>query len=297
MHEKGTESIRRTTRRRRGHWLGAMALGSFGLVALMALILPVSAAVTPMTVVQTIKITAPYTGSTASVSSSSSTSGCGTSTIVTPAFFHWRTGLGGLSGAASSHSCASSPSGYSSTYQSIYATVPLVVLAGMNHITATWSIKVDGGNSLHIGACTMPSGNSTGNNSFSECFASASASVYAFAYVYDGTNGSYFLTAGNTSWTGVTSSTSYYQYCFSGNCTTYSAGAPGTVSFHGPATWHFRAPGLVTTHSYYLVFAMYGSEYVDEGTYGATMGHTFGSAFLNMGTFGDGAKLNSIVIT
>ncbi|MCI4321047.1 MAG: hypothetical protein L3K18_05530 [Thermoplasmata archaeon] len=293
MRELVRDSIPNTMRRHQGHWLGAMALGTFGLVALMALILPVSAAVAPMTVMQTIKITAPYTGAVVSTSSSVSASGCGTSSLVTPAFFHWRTGDGGFSGSASSHTCATSASGYSSTYQSIYAEVPLVVLSGMNHITASWSIKADGGSSLHVGACAMPSGN---NSSFSECYASASSSLYAYSYVIDATNGSYFLPTGNGSW-GVSSGASYTQYCYSGNCSTYSSGAPGTFSVHAPAVWHFKAPGLVPSHSYFLEFSFYGQEYADEGAYGATLGHSYGSAWLNFGTFGNGAKLNSIVIT
>jgi hypothetical protein len=269
-------------------------MGSLGLILLMALTLPVSAAVAPMTVVHTIKITAPYTGTLKHVTSSVSKSGCSSSTLVRAPFFHSGTGVGGFFGVASSHSCASSPAGVSAVYASIYAAVPLVVLAGMNHITASWSINLDARNSLHIGTCTMPSG----NNSFGVCYASAIASVYNVqSYVYDGTNGSIIPPVGNSSWMGLTSATTYYYYCSSGNCTNDSSGAPGTVSFHGPAIWHFRASGLVTSHSYYLVCSMYGFQYVDEGSDGGTLGPTWGSAFLNFGSSGDGARLNSIVIT
>jgi hypothetical protein len=297
MRERPRDSMASSQLRRRRHWLGAMSMGSFGLVALMALILPVSATVAPMTVVQTIMITAPYTGATTYVMSSVTKSGCSTSTIVTPPFFHWRTGVAGYSGTALSHTCAANRSGYASTFESVYAIIPIVVLAGTNHITASWSIKVDGGNSVHFGPCAVPSGNTTGNNSFSECYASASVSVGVFADVFDGTNGSVFFPTGNGSWMGVTSATSDYEFCYSGNCSTYSSGAPGTFSFHGPMVWHFKAPGLVTSHTYYMSLEFYSYEYAIEGAYHATLSHSGGNAWLNFGTFGDGAQLNSIVIT
>jgi hypothetical protein len=266
---------------------------------LIALLLPVTATAAPMTVLQTIKITAPFAGATTSVSESHSVSGCGSATIVTPPFFHLRTGVAGFSGAASSHICASGALGSSEVFETVGASVPLIVLSGMNHITASFSIKVDGGNTFHVGACTMSSGNGTGNNStLSECYASALASVFPLAYLYDATNGTYFLATGDLgSWAGTSGGSLYLKHCLAANCTTDSKIAPGSFSFHGPAVWHFKAPGLVTSHSYFLEFWLFGDVIVQQEVSGATLGHTYGSAWLNIGTFGDGAKLNSIVIT
>ncbi|MCI4321046.1 MAG: hypothetical protein L3K18_05535 [Thermoplasmata archaeon] len=293
MPASRSEPIPRTMRRRRAHWLSAMATGSVGLVTLIALLLPVTAAVSPLTVVQTIRITAPYTGATTYVMSSVYKNGCSTSTIVTPPFFHWRTGVAGYSGTASSHTCATNSSGSASTFESIYTVIPLVVLPGTDHITLSWSIQVDGGNSLHVGRCSVPSG----NNSFFYCSATASVSVGVLADVFDGTNGSVFFPSGNGSWMGVTSATSDFEVCNSGNCSMSTSGAPGTFSFHGPAVWHIKAPGLVTSHTYYLSFGFYSYEFVSEGGYQATISHSGGNAWLNFGTFGDGAMLHSILIT
>ncbi|HKV90009.1 MAG TPA: hypothetical protein VJQ43_02300 [Thermoplasmata archaeon] len=271
-----------------------MALGTFGFVALVVMILPASATLTPMTVTQKITITAPYTGTISSPSSSTYTSGCGTATIVTPAFFHTGTGQAGLSGTAGSRVCPGMMAGYGSAYESIYSEIPLTVLAGTNHIAAHWTVHAAAGNMFHLGKCTMPAGN---NTSFSECYATAASSLSVFTYVYDSTNGSFWYPVGNSTWSGLSSSTSYYDYCYAGNCSSSTTGAPGSVSFSGPVVWHFNARGLVTSHSYWLIASFYGSEFSDAGAYGATLTNTHGYAWLNFGTFGNGAVLNSIVIT
>lgn len=294
MRERTTRKKTVGTIRRKGRWLGGLATGGFALVALMALLLPASAALVPMTVVHTIRISAPYNGATGSPSSSSYTSGCGTSTIVTPAFFHWRTGQLGFSGTGATHLCSGGVSGYASTYESVWTSVPIVVLSGTNHITAKWTLKADGGQALHVGTCSMPGPNS---NNFSECFGYAASYLSAYSYIYDATNGSYIVPSGsNGSWAGLSSAESYYQYCYGGNCTTSSSGTPGTFAFSGPMLLHFNAHGLVASHSYVLETTFYGSQYVSVGTYLATLSHGYGQAWLNFGTFGNGATLDSVTV-
>jgi hypothetical protein len=289
MPESVRRHERRTTRTHRHRWFGATAIGSAGLVALLALIMPVSAVVAPMTVVHTIKITAPFTGATSNASSRVIKSGCGTVSVVTPAFFHGRTGAIGFSGWASSHTCPSGAGGEALVLELVAATIPLVVLSGTNHFSVSWSIHVEGGSSLHLGVCTMPSGH---NTSFSECHADTGSGLLVSSFVADATNGSIFYPILYGTWIGGVSGRGFDSQCFYGNCTTYASGGRASFSFHGGDTWHFTVPGLVKSHSYLYGFSFSGSQAVDQGSDFATLGYTDGGAWLSFG-----ATLNSIVIT
>lgn len=280
------------TVQRKGRWLGALATGSFALVAMIALLLPASAAMAPMTVTHTIRITGPYTGSTASPSSSVSMSGCGTASLVTPPFFHWRTGQAGLSGSSAAHVCASGLGASASTSESISTAVPIAVLDGTNHILVKWTAHFDGGQGMHFGKCTIPVG---GAINYAYCYAQASSSLSAYAYIYDATNGSYIYPS-NSTFPSVSSSSYVFESCYSGNCSTYTYGAPGIFSFAGSVFWHFHGTGLVASHAYWLETAFYGSQSATVASYGASLGPSHAQAWLNFGTFGNGATLDSVTV-
>jgi hypothetical protein len=277
--------------RRSSRWFGALATGSFGLVALMAILLPASAAMVPLTVVHTGRISAPYTGATSSPSGSTYFTGCGHAALVTSPFFHWHSGAGGFSGSAAAHTCPGMPSSYAGSYQSIYTQVPFVTLSGNHVIDAKWFLKAGGANTLKLGTCTMPTPT---NTTFSECYGSAAAYLNAYAYIYDATTGAYY--ASTNSWAGVSNGTSIFSYCTGLTCANSTSGGPGSFAFTGPIVWHFKATNLVQGDSYWLVTDWYGEEYANFGTYNAALGPSHGSAWLNAGTFGNGFKLVSITI-
>jgi hypothetical protein len=293
MSSQGSNQSRNPPSTRRARWAGTAAIGTLAFVALVVVLLPASAMGAPMSIYHTIRITAPYTGTTVTPSMSVSTYGCGGAAIVTAPSFHARTGHGGFSGTAAGGSCA--PSGGSgSTYESFSAAIPLLVNPGHDTIVAKWTIHASGGTSAKFGKCSIPAQSNT--SGFSECYVYASSSLSGYAYIYDATNGSY-IASPTTTWAGLSNSTSDYLYCYGGNCTTYAYGTPGTFAFSGGLSWVFHAHGLLATHSYVLLASFYGSEYAAEGTYAATLHHSHASAWLNAGTFGNGLTLNSITVS
>lgn len=273
-------------------WLGTAALGSLAFVALVVVLLPVSAMGAP-TIYHTIRISAPFPGTTVTPSMTVSTSGCGTAAMVTAPFFHPGSGRGGFSGTSGGTSCASGLGGYGDASQSVTVSVPFSAMSGHNRIVEKWSLAVSGGTTFHLGKCAMPSGNSS---TFSDCDVYASSSLEGYSYLYDATNGSY-LANPLVAWAGLSNGTSSYQYCYSGNCSTFMTGGPGTFSFTGPVSWTFVVNGLVSSHTYEIETSFYATEYSDVSAYGATFHHTHASAWLNAGTFGNGISLNSITVT
>jgi hypothetical protein len=281
---------------RRPRWMGTAAIGTLAFVALVVVVLPGSAMAAPMSIYHTIRITAPYTGSVVAPSTSVSTYACGTASIITAPFFHPHTGHAGLSGVAATGGCSPTIGGSASAYESFSVSVPLAVIPGQDHIVAKWSLHVAGGSGLHVGKCSMPAQNNT--SGFSECYASSSSSLNAYAYIIDATNGSY-IASPTVWWAGLTNGSSWFLYCFAGICTTYLYGSPGTFAMSGPLAFTFNAKGLLATHSYTLLTYFYGSEYVSQASYGVgtSLTGTHTSAWLNAGTFGNGLSLNSITVT
>jgi hypothetical protein len=287
----GTSPSRKPTRAHR--WLGTAAVGSLAFVALVVVLLPVSAMGAP-TIYHTIVISAPFTGATSTPSMSLSTSGCGTATMVTAPFFHSGTGRGGFSGTAAASGCLSGLGSSGDASQTISVVVPFSAMSGHNRIVEKWSLAVSGGTTFHLGKCAMPAMNNS--SSYSYCDVYSSSYLYGYSYLYDATNGSY-IASPLVSWAGLSNGTTFYQYCYAGNCSTYSSGAPGSFSFTGALSWTFVANGLVSTHTYELATSFYGGEYASVSAYGATLHHTHASAWLNAGTFGNGLTLNSITVT
>jgi hypothetical protein len=277
----------------RSRWAGAAAMGTLGVAVLLVLMVPASASTAaPMTVVHLVRVSAPYAGASSSPSSSTYTSGCSASTVLTLPFWHARTGAGGFSGSAAARNCAPA-GGDGSSSESFTAYVPIPVLAGHDHIVATWSLDVSGGSSLALGHCSYPA--SAGNSTFHDCYAEASSELYGSAYLYDATNGSY-VGSPTTSWAGLLNQSYYYDDCTGQTCTTYASGSGGTFAFNGTVTFAFQVHGLVATHHYELIQWFSGYESVDVGTYNAHFHHTHGTAWLNAGTFGNGISLTSVTV-
>jgi hypothetical protein len=273
----------------KARWIGAAAMGTIGVAVLMVLMGAASASAAP-TVVNTVRTSAPYTGAWSSPSSSTSTGGCATSVVVTAPFWHAHTGMGGFSGTSSARSCPGQDS-YGSTDATYTTYVPIAVLAGHDHITAKWWVQVAGGETFHLGSCSVTSGGAN----FSYCYVGSSSELSGGAYLMDLTTGNYLASPTNT-WNGTGASAYFEQYCSYGNCSAFSGGNSSTFGYSGCVTWNFNVHGLVASHQYELVqwFSGYESSYV-EG-YGATI-HGHASAWLNAGTFGNGETLKSVVVT
>jgi len=291
MSTKFARSDRAGMGGRRTRWVGAAAMGTLGIAVLMVLMVPASAASAP-SVLHTIQITAPYTGAYASPSTSSSASGCAGTSVVTAPFWHARTGAGGFSGTARASDCAPILSGSASTDVGFLSYVPISVVSGHHTIVVKWSIRASGAESLHLGSCKIAS-----LTNYSECYEDATIEITGSAYLVDQTNGSY-VAYPTTPWAGIAASGFYYDYCYAGNCSTYSYGnASGSFSVHTSVVWTFNAHGLVASHQYVLVQSFYG--YVDaySAVYGsATLHNGHATAWLNAGTFGNGLQLTSITV-
>lgn len=274
-------------------WLGTAAIGSLAFVALVVVLLPVSAMGAP-SIYHTIRISAPYPGTIVTPSMSLATSGCGTASMVTAPFFHPGTGRGGFSGTAAATGCISGLGGYGDASQAISVNVPFSARSGHNRIVEKWALAVSGGTTFSLGKCVMSSG--TSNTSYTYCSVYSTSSLEGYSYLYDATNGSY-IASPTVAWAGLSNGTSSYQYCYAGNCSSYTTGGPGSFSFTGALSWVFVANGLVSTHTYELETYFYGSEYAGVSAYDATLHHAHASAWLNAGTFGNGLSLTSITVT
>jgi hypothetical protein len=286
---------RTTIRPARPHgWAGAAALGTLAFVALVAVLLPAGAMAASATTVHTIRVTAPYPGTVVSPSWSVSVAGCGMATMTTAPTFHPSTGWGGFSGNSMMSHCTPAVGGDAYVDQSLGIAVPFSVMNGHDRIVEKWSVKAGGGIHLALGTCAMPV--QTNTSGYSSCDVFAYSALAGYAYLYDATNGSY-IASGTTTWSGLSASVYDYQYCDAGNCSSYSSGAPGTFGFSGTVTWTFTASHLLASHTYEIDSSWYGDEEIYQSSYGATLQHSHGTAWLNAGELGNGLTLSSITVT
>jgi hypothetical protein len=280
-------TTRPTSRTRR--WAGTAAIGTFAFVALVAVLLPVSAMGAPVT--NTIRITAPFPGTLVDPSTTITIAGCGTATVTTAPTFHPSTGKGGLSGNAAMSHCTSGVGGVGSVSESLSLQVPIVATTGHDRIVEKWTVKAGGGTSVAMGICHLPSS----APGFTYCEVYAETYFEAYAYLYDA-NGTY-VGSGDSTWAGVTSSLSDYEYCSAGNCSTIASGTSGTVGFSGTVTWTFGGSNLLASHSYLLDTFWYANAEVEQSSSVGGLHHCYGTAWINAGEAGNGITLDSITVT
>ncbi|MCI4352559.1 MAG: hypothetical protein L3K14_04145 [Thermoplasmata archaeon] len=261
-----------------------MASGLLG-VALLLLLAPLAEATASGTALVTIK--APFTGATSYPSSSLSSAGCGVGKIVRAPFFNLTNGRLGFSERAHANTCPGlyGDSGYTTASETV--SVPIPAHSGTNSIHATWTLKASIASQLAGGTCALL------NTTFSYCYAAASAQLYAYAYLIDTTNFTYWF--GTTPWTGAAATSSLYDSCYLGNCTSNVTGN-SHVSVNQKVVWSIHAKGLVASHVYILQVSWYS--YVDayDYTYDASLTGASESGLVTMAGPGSGAVLNSITI-
>jgi len=248
----------------------------------------------------------PYKGSVSVNYNSVYTGGCGAvgKTVVKAA---WSpiTGVGHFADSGAAKACPMSLAGVGGSSNGegngeFEIAVPLHVgTTGAHSVGAMWSFKWATSEALTVkGSCPAAKVNSAGYG-YQYCSVYADAYIYGYSYLVDTTNGSYFYSP--SYWSGVSNYTETYNdtYCYNFNCTSYNSsfGAPGSSAGSTTFTWWFNGT-MVKSHHYALVAYVYGAAYVSIYGYPAA-GYkgSFGSAMLNMGTLGNGAKLTGISVT
>jgi hypothetical protein len=234
-----------------------------------------------------IAIRAPFVGATGYSSSSSSSSGCGVGKIPHAPSFDATTGKVAYALRAHSASCSSGfgDSGSASAGETV--TVPISVVSGNDVIHAMWTVNASVGSRIGAASCQLT------NASYSYCYAESYAELSGYAYLYDVTNDSYWYS--NNDWAGAATSSSFYAYCYGGNCSTSLTGSQH-VSLATNVVWTFRPHGLDATHSYELVMSWYADVSAYDYSYLGALSGANESATVTMAGPGYGATLDSITI-
>jgi len=285
MSDTPFESNLRSEERTPGQWKSGFAtVGLLG-IALILLVSPMAQAAsvggtnTPMK--------APFVGATGSGGTSTSSSDCGTGKIVHQPIFSASTGLVSFSVRAHAASCTGAYGDSGSATASETVTVPIAVVTGNDVIHAKWTVDASIGARLGGASCTLT------NSSYSYCYSEAYAEMSGYAYLYDLTNGSYWWST--NSWSGPVASSSFYDYCYAGNCSTTVSGNQH-VSVAGNAVWNFRPHGLNSAHSYELVISWYADVSAYDSTYLGTLSGASEAGWVTMAGPGYGAWLDSITV-
>ena len=277
-----------------------------GALALLLVMAAGAAGVHP----KVLTVVAPYKGTLFSPSTFINAGGCGTASIGKVPYWSSTKGLAGFATHSTGAKCpkrSSSIGGYS-TYDAgaqFTVKVPLKGLPSGNHtIAANWTLTVQATEAAVVkGACPLPP---TAGLSYSHSYCGVSVGVYlsSYAYMVDLTNG-YGIPLTN-SWhilantTYMYNNTNYYSSSF--HYSNYSVG--GTGGFAGSYTfgWVWNASSgtgsaLNSSHTYEVVMSFSGDcyAYVTADPYGYPTAHTVSS--LNLGTLGNGWKLNFISVS
>jgi hypothetical protein len=264
--------------------LNVATVGLLG-VALVLLVSPMAQAASAGAANTTIK--APFAGATGYGSTSTSNAGCGVGKIVHQPTFSASTGLASFSIRAHATSCAGGYGDSGSASAGETVTVPLSVVTGNDVIHATWTVDASVGARLGSTSCTLS------NASYSYCYSETYAEMNGYAYLYDLTNGSYY--ASTNYWSGVAVSSSFYDSCYGGNCSTTVTGNQH-VAIAGNVVWNFRPHAVNAAHSYELVMEWYADVSVYDYTYFGTLSGGTGTGWVTMAGPGYGAWLDSITV-
>jgi hypothetical protein len=263
-------------------------VGTVAAISLLMILMPTATAASAGSVASTIKVTAPYPGAAGYASTSLSQSGCGGAKVVKHPSFSAATGKGVL--ALSSHSALCSPvfGDYGSAGASLEITVPIHLPSGTHRIVANWNIAASLRTTLGSYGCTL---NTTGF--YSSCYAYADATLSAYPYLVDDTNGTYYFPT--TYWQGLSADSYVSAFCYSGTCGVNFTGNDA-MNVLSMLSWSIHASGLVSTHQYSLLFYLSGSVECYDSDYSATMTGGALTAAISLAGPSHGATLTSVVI-
>ncbi|MCI4343776.1 MAG: hypothetical protein L3J92_06665 [Thermoplasmata archaeon] len=285
MTNQPTETNLRANDRTPGRWRWNVAtVGLLG-IALILLVSPMAQAASVGGA--NITIRAPFAGATGSGGSSTSSSDCGAGRIVHQPMFWASTGLVSFSVRAHATSCTGAYGDSGSATASETVTVPIAVVTGNDVIHAKWTVDASIGARLGGASCTLT------NSTYSYCYSEAYAELSGYAYLYDLTNGSYWWSTNY--WSGAAASSSFYDYCYAGNCSTTVSGSQH-VSIAANAVWNFRPHGLNSAHSYELVISWYADASAYDYTYLGMLTGASETGWVTMAGSGYGAWLDSITV-
>jgi hypothetical protein len=222
--------------------------------------------------------------------------GCGTGKITKAAAFSKPTGFGGFAGTTTAP-CFQGPAstgGSASSYIEVF--VPLKLASGNRMVQANWTLKGTGSELLNVGACKIAK-NLTPSGLM--CYQDAFTNIYGAAFVIDNSNGT--ITYPSLWWTSYFNAT-YSQTSCNPNCTTSGSGVSGLTqgfAFSLTKVWNFNITGVVSVHKYWL--DVYFMGYAGTTVFSCCGAHLKGGgtalASYNFGTLGNGARLNSIIIS
>jgi hypothetical protein len=207
-------------------------------------------------------------------------------------------------------------SGYGSSGMEVL--IPFKVATTGNHsLASSWTVKLASVKSFTYGGCPAKNVNyfpPYGQNSYGQCYDSASISWSASSWVTDVSNSSWYsynyssgYAYNNSYFDNYTSCYNYgtpscYNSSYGSNYSyIYPYNAPGftTFTWNGATSFTFwnNATNMKKTDSYALVFDVY--LYVDgsaSGTHLLTPWAVTAGGSINMATLGNGATLNSVSI-
>lgn len=291
--------------RTRRRLLAAGTGGGAVLVALVMVFGQASALVAPHTV-----MTAPYHKTAVGKSNYQDSSGCAKGKLVKPAGWRALTGIGKVAVKANAKACtgllaAAGWSSYGDAFGEFAPIIPLAMSPGVTSVSPSWTMTSKGVESFTTsGNCPSVTTFTSYGYASQYCYASSSASLFAYAYVWDMTNGSYFFPSNY--WPGHYNSTYMYNdtYCYSYTCYyyNYSYGGNGGWSGSETVTLWINSTWYTSAHSYALLLYVYASAYADIYGYGYPVnngGYPGASlaASVNMASGPNYATLSSITLT
>jgi hypothetical protein len=250
----------------------------------------------------TFTYTAPYARSLVVTSNFYDVAGCG-KLQVGHIHLSAKTGIGTWTGKASGGTCTRTIVGLTESsiaYASSDAelAVPVKSLYGHatpTHVAVTWTISAVGSARMTLGgSCRPPTVNPTSGYGASFCFLEASASIFAFAYLVDLTNGSYFYPSNYLNAFQEFNYSSNDTYCYSFTCYSYNYSYSYGAPFAGSTTFTWSINGTLDHSDRYVVLTYVSTQIVAE-----VQGYPNSTATssLDMRSPGHGATLNSIVIS
>lgn len=308
MLDRTHPQLRSTARRRP---LVAAAPAVAAAIAVLLLLAPASLGSNP----RVVTIVAPYKGSTAGTYTFINSGGCGAASISKLPYWSPTKGIAGFVTQTSATKCAKRTGGigaYSNEAAGgeFTVSVPLKNLPSGNHtIAANWTLTVQATEAATVsGACPLPvipAGSSYGH---SYCGISVGVFLNSYAYMVDVTNGqgirllNYWGYHANTTY--MYNQTQFYSG--SNHFNNYSVGGAGGFSGSFTFAWIWNATSgygtygsepLNSSHKYAIVMDFSGDSYayVTADPFGYPVSHV--ASTLNLGTFGNGWKLNFISVT
>ncbi|HZY71174.1 MAG TPA: hypothetical protein VFF67_09400 [Thermoplasmata archaeon] len=257
----------------------------------LMLALPAALASTPIT------HHAPFKGATSGPFNYWYGAGCASNTFGKFPSWSAKTGVGGMSSLAKAKACipgVGSSSSYMSADASVYVYIPLTLSTGKHSVQPTVNFTWNATETYTIGA-KCPAVKLVNRNGSIDCYASATFSLNAYAFLYDTTN--YTTTSSPVGFSSLYNSSSQYNYTYcyyTSGCSYYNNtyGKPTTVTGKSSVTWYFNLTAVKTHHYEVELFV---STYIDASM--ASYPRSTATASFNLGTLGNGFKMTQIAVS